>query len=234
MKKARPIVFMGGSTSFREIQPIIQDLSAAGQPLDVVAILDDEPSLHGQEIYGVKVAGPLEAVHEYGDAGVVFGIGSTRTRLLRHKIISRLGIPEDRFISVIHPQARIYPDVSIGAGSIVHPGVIINADCVLEPFSIVTFNTIVAPGCVIEKYAMVATMVLLLSGARIGRAAFIGARSCISERVHVGDGAFIGLASIITRNIPRGAHVIGNPPRVLYHVPIPDDLSEAAPPVEST
>lgn len=49
---------------------------------------------------------------------------------------------------------------------------------------------------------------------RIGRNVWIGAGALILPGVTVGDDALIGAGSVVTRDVPKGATVVGNPARV--------------------
>jgi sugar O-acyltransferase (sialic acid O-acetyltransferase NeuD family) len=222
------LVFLGASTALSEISPLVAAVGdSRGVPHRLIAALDDNPALHGTTVDGIPVAGGLDRAADYPDAQFVFGIGSFKTRLLRQEILERVGLPDERFITLVHPRAIVYPRVRIGPGAIVHAGVVIGSDTVLEPFSIITFNSVIGPRCRIGRCAMVTSMVTVLTGAQIGAAAFIGAASCVAEGVRVGAGAMLGLATVASRDIDPGAYVLGNPARMLYRVDVPPAILEA-------
>ncbi|MGU3494858.1 sugar O-acetyltransferase [Xanthobacteraceae bacterium A53D] len=54
----------------------------------------------------------------------------------------------------------------------------------------------------------------------IGRDVWIGGGALILPGVHVGDGAIIGAGSVVTRDVPRGATVVGNPARQVVPKPV--------------
>ena len=218
------MVFLGASTAFQEISELINDINENDDRYKIVAILDDNPDLHGRQMGGVEVAGGLDLVHRYPDANFVFGIGSHRTRLQRHEILERLGLSDDRYVTLIHPAAKVYRSATVGAGCIIHAGAVIGNDTVLDPFAIVAFNSAIGPFVRIRRCAMVTTLVVVLSGADIGAGAFIGAGSCLADGIRIGPGAMIGLGTNVFRNVGTGAYVLGNPARELYRVDVPDVL----------
>ncbi len=225
-----PLVFLGASTALSEIGPLIAAVNSSRQsPYRVVAVLDDDRELHGTVLDGVPVAGELARAADYTDAEFVFGIGSFRTRMVRQVILDLLGVPDERFATLVHPAAIIYPRVSIGHGSVVHAGVVIGNDAVLDPFTIVTFNSVIGPHAHIGRCAMITSMVTILSRVQIGASAFIGAGSCIAEDVKIGAGAMLGMATVAARDIEPGAYALGNPARTLYKVDVPERLQELAP-----
>lgn len=222
--KRQPVVFLGASTAFFEISEIIRDINNVKGSYEIIAVLDDNPQLHGSRLVGVPVMGSLDLVHQYPDALFVFGIGSFKTRLVRNDILKRLNIPDERFVTLIHPSSKIYPSATICPGCIVYPGVVICNDVVLDPFSIITFNSVVGPYAKVGRCAMVTTMVVVLSGVQIGRSAFIGVGSVLAERIKIGPGAVVIMGSIVLRSVKPGAFVQGNPARLLYRAEVPAEL----------
>lgn len=44
---------------------------------------------------------------------------------------------------------------------------------------------------------------------------FIGARAIVLKGVTIGKGAVVGAGAVVTKNVPAGAHVAGNPAKVI-------------------
>lgn len=228
----RPLLFLGASTSFLEIQQIIHDLNREDPRHRIVGLLDDDQQRQGTLVDGVPVLGPLEAALDHPDADLVFGIGSHSTRLVRHRIVDRLGIPEERFISLVHPSAQVYPSAQIGPGSIIHSGVVLGNDVVLDGFNVVTFGAIVGPFAHLGRYSMVTSQAVVLSRVVMGPAAFVGAASCVRDGIRIGPGALVGMATAVYRDVDPGAVVLGNPAKLAYRVKVPPELLTSWPPTE--
>jgi sugar O-acyltransferase (sialic acid O-acetyltransferase NeuD family) len=224
-RSPRPLLFLGASTAFLEIQEIIHDINRIEPRHAIVGLLDDDPKWHGTSIDGVPVLGPLEMARDAPDADLVFGIGSYGSRLQRHRIIERLGLPDERFISLVHPQAKVYPSAEIGAGSIIHANTVIANDVRLDGFNIVTFGALIGPYGHLARFAMVTSLAVVLSRVDLGPGSFVGAGSCIQDGIQVGAGALIGMAAAVYRNVDEGAVVLGNPARTSYRVRVPPELA---------
>jgi sugar O-acyltransferase (sialic acid O-acetyltransferase NeuD family) len=221
---SRPLLFLGASTSFLEIRQIIDDINRVELRHEVVGLLDDDPRRHGTAVDGVPVLGPLELARDHPEADLVFGIGSHRTRLVRHRIIDRLEIPDERFISLIHPDATVYPSARVGPGSVVHSGVVVGNDVVLEGFNVVTFGALLGPWVRLGRYAMVSSLAILLTRVAVGRSAFIGAGASVIDGVRIGPGALVGMASAVFRDVDPGSVVVGNPAKVASREAVPPEL----------
>ena len=49
----------------------------------------------------------------------------------------------------------------------------------------------------------------------IGDNVRIGTNAIVIVGVHIGDNAIIGAGAVITKDVPRGAVVVGNPQRII-------------------
>ena len=225
-KKITQLVFLGASTAFFEVSEIIRNINIVKKKFKIVAILDDNKTLHDKKLNNIEIIGNLDLVKDFYGKKFVFGIGSMKTRLIRHKIFERLNLPDNRFQTIIHPSANIDPSAKIGNGSIIHPGVFVGNNVCLDPFSIVAVNSAIGPYSHVGRFAMITSLVTILSGVTIGKSAFIGASSCLAENIKVGSGAFIGIGSIIGRDVKPGAFVLGNPGRVISLEKVPSELLE--------
>lgn len=223
-RSSRPLIFLGASNAFFEIQELIHDINRVAYRHEIVGLLDDDPARHGEIVDGVRVLGPLEMARDRPDVDLVFAIGSYGTRLQRHSIIARLGLPDERFLSLVHPLAKVYPSADIGPGSIVHSGTVLANDVRLDGFNIVTFGAVLGPSTHLARFAMVASLAVVLSRVDLGPGSFVGASSCIQEGIRVGAGALVGMASAVYRNVDDGAVVLGNPARASYRVRVPPEL----------
>lgn len=227
MNNKTPLIFIGGSTGYLEISEIVRRINLRKNCYEIIGILDDNTELFGIKIAGVPVIGDLSRANDFSQAKFVFAIGSHKTRLSRLSLVEKTGLPEERFATLIDPDALVYPGVKIGAGCVIHAGAVIGHETILAPFSIITFQAAIGPYCKIGRGAMITTKATALTGVEIGACTFIGAHSCIGEGVKIGAGALIGMASIVSRNIGEGSIVLGNPARVLYRVNVPEALLQA-------
>lgn len=225
MSEPIKLVFIGASTAVGEILELVNALNTENA-YEVIGALDDDPSLVGGEVAGVPIIGSLEKAKELSDVKFIFSIGSHKTRLNRLEILDRLNLQEDRFVTLIHPQAIVYPSVQIGGGCIIHAGVCIAPNVKVGSFCIITFNAVIGPNVILGHGALVTSLVFIGSGAKIGPCSFIGAASAVGENVVIGPGAMVGMGSSIYRDVSKGVFVLGNPAKTVYPLHVPDRICE--------
>jgi sugar O-acyltransferase (sialic acid O-acetyltransferase NeuD family) len=213
VQTVQEIVFLGGAAGFFEIVELLNDINKVEEKYEVVAILDDDASLYGKELNGVKVVGPLSLAGDYPCAKFVFGIGSIGNYAARMEIVQKTGLAPERFVTLVHPLAKVYPSAKIGHGCIIHFGSMIGVEAVLGDFVIVAFNSNIGNYVNIGTGSIITSAVTVLGKASIGKSSYVCCNCCIAENVLVGDGVVVGMGTMLARNVKSGEFVIGNPPR---------------------
>ncbi|XIE77595.1 acetyltransferase [Streptomyces sp. SBR177] len=228
------LVIIGAGGFARETA---QAARAAGLPL--AGHLDDDPALHGREVDGVPVLGGTALAHGLADASFVVCTGSPRDYASRARIVDRLGLPEERYTTVVHPTA------AVSASSVLGPGTVLLAHTVLTAAVTVGRHVAVMPQCVLTHddvlgdFATLASGVRLGGAARIGTGAYLGAGALLREGTEVGAWSLVGMGSVVLADVPPGEVWAGAPARRLRPAPPPaldrlaarDAVAAPAPPV---
>jgi carbonic anhydrase/acetyltransferase-like protein (isoleucine patch superfamily) len=220
------LVVLGASNAFWEIHELVQDVNERAPRYRIIAVLDDDSAAWGRSIAGVPVAGSLESARDYPDeVGFVFGIGSYRTRLARRAILSRVALPDERFVTLVHPTAKVFSTAAVAHGCIIHYGTVIFGQTTLEPFVIVSATSVIATNNLLGRGALVGSGVITAHRAAIGCYAHIGQGTLIGERCEVGPGAQIGMGGVVLQHVKAGAFGIGNPLRFIDRVEVPAEIA---------
>lgn len=219
------IVMIGGSNAFWEIIELINDINEVNPRYEVIAILDDNPELHGKNLNGLIVDGPISKARNFSDdVSFVFAIGSINTHLVRAQILEDLNIPENRFVTLIHPTVKLFSTSQIGNGCIVHYGTVIFNHTVIGPFCVIAANCVIAVSNYMGRGVLFGSNVTTTIGVKVGSYSFVGSSTSIGEKVIVEPGAKIGMGSLILKNIKAGAFVLGNPLKVLGKDDVPEKI----------
>ncbi|MEV0676243.1 NeuD/PglB/VioB family sugar acetyltransferase [Actinosynnema sp. NPDC050436] len=204
----RPLLLVGGGGLAREVLAAVRLLPEEWHPLGA---LDDDPSRHGADLDGLPVLGGSELVHDRTDAAVLVCIASARRPLGRMTVVRRLGLPEDRWATLVHPAASVPPGAVVGPGTVLLAGVVVTtplrlgAHVVAMPHVLVTHDDEVGDGVTLAGRAS-------LGGAvRVGESAYLGQGSSVREGVSIGAGAVVGMGSVVLADVPEGEVWAGVP-----------------------
>ncbi|XVU29467.1 acetyltransferase [Actinoplanes sp. CA-054009] len=188
--------------------------SAARDDWNVLGFLDDNPELHGTTRSGLPILGFVELARDM-DAAVVVCVGNPRNFTARRSIVQRLGLPEERYATVVHPLA------SVGAGSTIGPGTVLLAGTVLTADVTVGSHVAVMPQAVLTHDDRVGDYCTIASGVRLGGSAvldeeaYVGSGALIREGVKVGARSLVGMGSVVLHDVPAGEVWAGNPARLI-------------------
>jgi sugar O-acyltransferase (sialic acid O-acetyltransferase NeuD family) len=209
----RPLLLVGGGGFARETLELVRAVNAQSPSWRVLGLLDDDPRLHGSRVHGFEVIGPSAAVHDHPGTLVAACVASPDEPTRRLSLVDRLGLPAERYATLVHPAAVIPRSASVGPGSILHAGTVLTADVRLGahvaamPAVVLTHDVDVGEGVTFGAAANVAGRVM------IERGAYIGAGAMLRQGLVVGAGALVGMGAVVTRSIPSGETWAGVPAR---------------------
>jgi sugar O-acyltransferase (sialic acid O-acetyltransferase NeuD family) len=188
---------------------LAREVLAADLPdLDIVGLLDDDPSRAGTTIAGRPVLGGIDLARERPEALLVCaGPGSARRR-----IVDRLDGPQ-RFATAIDASVRVPPGCSIGSGSILLAGVVMTADVVIGQHVVAMPQTVFTHDDVAEDFATFAAGVRLGGGVHVGAAAYLGMGAGVRQNLRIGADATVGMGSVVLSDVPEGETWAGVPAR---------------------
>lgn len=226
------LVIIGAGGFARETA---QAARAAGLPL--AGHLDDDPALHGRTVDGVPVLGGTERVRELKDASFVVCVGSPRDYASRARIVARLGLPEERYTTVVHPTAAVSASSVLGPGTVLLAHTVLTAAVTVGRHVAVMPQTVLTHDDVLGDFATLASGVRLGGTVRIGTGAYLGAGAMVREGTEVGAWSLVGMGSVLLADVPPGEVWAGSPARPLRPAPPPalaqlaTSQDAAAPPV---
>jgi sugar O-acyltransferase (sialic acid O-acetyltransferase NeuD family) len=208
---ARPLLFIGAGGLAREVIAAVRLLPELWNP---VGALDDSTALHGTLIDGVPVLGGLDQIDEHPDAAVVACIANARRPLSRLSLVSRLGLPDSRWATIVHP-AAVTSGATLGCGTVLLAGVVITTPLsvgrhvVAMPHVLITHDDVVSDGVTFAGRASLGGSV------HVGESAYLGQGAMVREGVKIGSGAVIGMGAVVLQDVPAGETWAGVPARPL-------------------
>lgn len=229
--RRQDLVIVGAGGFARETAQAVAAVNARGNangwgPIwRLLGYLDDDPLLAGRVLDGATVLGGTDMLGALPGARVVVCVGNPRHYFARAALVRRLGLPEERYTTIIHPSAQISASSAVGPGSVILAQCVLTASVSVGAHVAVMPHTVLTHDTVVGDYVTLASGVRLGGGAVAGTGAYLGAGALIRERVHVGDWSTVGMGSVVLRDVPPGQVWVGNPARRLRDVDVPESFA---------
>lgn len=180
---------------------------------DEIEFLDDNEELKFCGSH--KVVGKTSMAKEVTNDMFV-GIGNA---VVRKRFMDSL--KDKNIVTLIHPNAIVANDVSIGKGSVIMAGTVINSGAVLGDGVIVNTCSSIDHDCKVGDYVHVAVGAHLCGTVSVGENTWIGAGATVSNNVSICADCMIGAGTVVVRNIVNKGTYLGVPAKK-----VSDGLSE--------
>ena len=209
------LVVIGAGGTGKDVVGWRDELNVHRPRYECIGFLDDDAAMQGRTIAAAQVLGPLARAVDFDDVSFVDTLGSPRSFRARKRLVTGLGIPAERFETIVHPRAIVSPSAELGRGCVVYPQAVIGAEARLGDHVVVLANVVINHDCEIGSYSIAATSAAISGGVRVGTSVYLGAGCTIRDALSVGNGALIGMGAVVVRDVAEGAIVAGNPARQL-------------------
>ena len=210
MKK---LVIIGAGDLGKEVSWLVSDLSKAGEEVELVGFVDDDPKKHSLQIYGFKVLGSLSWLEDKADEFLaVLAVGDIFSKKNIVKQMHRAGI---KFYTLIHPQVIKAENVKIGEGSIIFPGVVLSVNVKVGKFVLLNPGITLSHDVEIGDWTLVGAGVHLAGGVKVGKECELGTSASAIPRVQIADRVILGAGAVAIRNLPEGVVAVGVPAKVI-------------------
>lgn len=208
----KELVIIGAGGMGRSLYNIAQGCRGFGSEFVIKGFIDDDiKKLDGFEGYPPI----LNTISDYmvePDDVFSCSIGDVKTKFrLCTKIIERGG----EFITLIHEQARVCSNVTLGRGCIVAPYCLIDCDSVIGDMCLLQSYSIIGHDCIVGSYSRIDTHATLVTKTIIGDRVTVHTSSVINYKVVVEDDSVVGACSFVIRKVKSGTTVVGNPAKIL-------------------
>ncbi|WP_075071156.1 NeuD/PglB/VioB family sugar acetyltransferase [Levilinea saccharolytica] len=209
--KPQTIVVLGAAGSGIQIAESVERLPGAR----LAGFLDDAYAAQGSR-FDLPVLGSLQDWRTLPEDVLFLNSLYTAKKMRVYRdIVHSLGIPAERWATVVDPNAVLSPRAQVGRGVYVGPGVIVQPQVVLEDHVCILGNSYVAHDCHLERYACCANSVSLTGNVHIQTGAYLGANVSVRVGLQIGAFSTVGMGAVVLADIPPGEVWAGNPARRL-------------------
>jgi sugar O-acyltransferase (sialic acid O-acetyltransferase NeuD family) len=220
----RELVIVGAGGFGRETVEAVRALNAAGARWRLAGYLDDDPARHGKVIDGVPVLGGTGELAQMPGVSVVVCTGRPDNFTSRPRIVEALGLPPERYATIIHPSASVSVTSQVGPGSVLLAQTVLTAAVTVGSHVAIMPHVILTHDDVVDDFATMASAVCLGGSVHVGRCAYVGAGALVREQRSIGSFALVGMGAVVTRDIPPREVWAGVPARYIR------EAAAAAPP----
>ncbi|MBP1949060.1 acetyltransferase [Virgibacillus litoralis] len=196
---------------------VIQEMLFTNVNYQVTAILDDKHE------YGFKQNGIIHAPIDYltqllkHDTRVVVAIGENK---IRKKIVDKVNLLPQQFLSVIHSTAVVSKSAAIGYGTVIMPNAVINANAEIGMHCIINTGAVIEHDNNIGDYTHISPNATLTGGVTSGEGVHVGSTATIIPGKHLGSWSVIGAGSTVIEHIPAFSKAVGSPTRIIERLMI--------------
>ena len=192
----------------------LEAIDCLGGAFDLVGFIDDAPQKFGHGPGGVPVFA-RDALERWPEAKVLAVPGGPASFAARRAVIDSLGLPANRFATVIHPCARVSPMATIGRNVLLMAGVVVTSNAILGDHVCVLPNTVIHHDATIGAWTLIGSNVTVAGSTHVGENCYIGSGSSLMNGLRIGDRSLVGLGTTVIRDCPADSRVAGNPARSL-------------------
>lgn len=166
----------------------------------VLGFLDDDPSAAGLD--GAPVLGSIETVKDFPAAKVVVCIGRPGANWLRKRVVQRMGLPPERYATIVHPGASLARSTVVGHGTVLLAGVVTTAAVRIGAHVVAMPQTVLTHDDVVGDFATFGSGARLAGRVSIGEGAYVGAGALVREHLTVGEWAVVGMGAVVLDHVP--------------------------------
>lgn len=191
------------------------DRSAASSGLRCAGFLNDyEPP--GSLINRYCVLGPFAFWHSFPpQTRFIAPLHKAKEMVGRATRIRGLGIPRERWATVIDPQTFMEDDVTYGTAFHAEPYARVMSGARLGDHVSLRCGCHVGHDCNVEDFVLLGTNAVLSGYATVCEGAHIAPGAQVLNGIRIGRYSVIGLGAVVIKDVPDGAIIAGNPARVI-------------------
>jgi sugar O-acyltransferase (sialic acid O-acetyltransferase NeuD family) len=220
MTAPRDLLIVGAGGFARETAEAVRAVNAARPTWRLLGMLDDDPARHGTEVTGTPVLGPVDLAHELADAAVVLAVGRPSDYGGRRRLAGRLGLPDERYATIMHPTATLGASCRVGAGSVLLAHVDLTADVRIGRHVAVMPQVVLPHDVRVDDWATIASGVRVGGSCHVEEGAYVGAGALVREGITIGAWALVGMGALVTGDVPAERLWYGAPARDVAAAPM--------------
>lgn len=208
-QKKKPVVIFGASGHAKVMIDVLENQGL----YEVASLVDDNPAIKGQNIYGYRVTGGKDDLSKKDCSECLVAIGDNRIRQEIADWMEQKGFT--LATAAVHPSCQLARGVSIGDGSVAMAGSVVNSDSVIGGNTIINTGATIDHDCRVGDSVHVAPGATICGGVLVGDLTLIGAGATIHPNVKIGKNVTVGAGATVLNDVEDNVSVVGTPAKVI-------------------
>jgi len=214
MKK---LVIMGGHGNGTVVASTVLDINKEKPQWELLGWLNDFES---EPINGLPVLGKIQKakVEELLEDPEIYFFYALISLKMNHRFLSKLtdlGIPRERFATLVHPTAVVSDHATLGFGTCIQPFVSVGPNVNVGDHVQIDAQSLLSDGENLKNYSFVANNACIGAHVTLEEGAYLGTNCTTLENITLGSWSVAGIGSVVIRDVAAYCTVVGNPARVI-------------------
>lgn len=192
----------------------LEAIACINEQYEFIGFIDDSEEKQNIEFHGYKILS-RKVLNDYPESEVLAVPGNPVNYKQRKEIISSLGVANDRFAKIFHPNSYVSSLSAIGFNTLIMAGAVVTANSVIGNHVCILPGSVIHHDTRIGDYTLIGSNVSISGNTVIGKNCYIGSGSNIINNVSIGDNSLIGLGSNVISSVKENSRVAGNPARYI-------------------
>lgn len=197
--KKKKIILVGGGG---HCKVVIDAINKSGK-FSIEGIIDNKLKV-GEKVIGISVIGgdnKLSELYKGGITKAFIAVGSVGDCSVRKVIYEKLNDIGFNLVVIVHPQAIVAQDVTIGAGTLVAAGAVINPAATIGRNVIINTRASIDHDCEIGDFVHIAPGVTLSGTVKIGEDTHVGTGTSVIQDISIGKRCMVKVDTTVKRDV---------------------------------
>jgi len=191
---------------------VVADAAKSSGQWDDVVFYDDAWPSKNQNGNSEIVGNTQSLLALVEKPSIIIAIGNNKVRFEKQLQFANAGFNVAR---VIHPNAVISGNTSIGLGSVVLAGAVVNADAKIGQACIINTNAVVEHDCVLADAVHISPNASLAGGVFVGECSWLGIGSSVIQLKIIGKNVMVGANAAVVSDLPDNVKAVGVPAKII-------------------
>ena len=214
MKK---LIVVGGRGNGATIASLVEDINREEPTWELLGFFNDSDPI-GTILNDYPVSGRPEDMvrREYDDVHFIYTpLLSMPYGKINAERLENIGLPPERFATLIHPSASIARHSQIGYGVAIMPMAHVRQNTKIGNHVTLLFGSSVGHDSTVADYSYIGNNAIIGAHVKLGKGVYLGTNATTLERVTLGEWCLVGIGAVVIRDVPPMAVVVGNPARFI-------------------